>query len=152
MLATATILLSPSARYLCMYFRSTRNFYLEMKVKDVDDLDEHYQANLLCQRAYVCKKNGASRSNRLFAVHIRTFCDGRTGGRTLVHPHCLLECCKMKTVTIEKFPIEFQQYYNIINTISSLLFNLRGKMPTRRKRHRANVRKLVLKCIFHVKI
>ena len=39
-----------------------------MKVKDVDDLDDNWQAT--------CAKIGASTSSRLFSVHNCTFHDG----------------------------------------------------------------------------
>ena len=57
---------------------------LKLKVKDIDDLDENWQARYLVKMC-MCAKFDASRSSRLFAVHNRTFryrTDARTNERT----------------------------------------------------------------------
>ena len=61
--------------YQCIRFEF---FTLKMIIKDVEELDDSWQVNVPCQRAYVFK----NWSNRLFAVHNRTFHEGRTHERT----------------------------------------------------------------------
>ena len=56
-----------------------------MKVKEVENSGENWQADLSCQRE-LCAKIGASRFSRLRAVHNRTYRDARTDERADVQP------------------------------------------------------------------
>ena len=65
---------------------------LEMKAKDVDDSVANRQANFLCQRA-TSAKIGASRPDRLFAVHIVT------DVRTSVQHARITQCNSVETIS-----------------------------------------------------
>ena len=64
------------------YCTRLKSLTLKMKVKNVGDFDENWQANLSWQREYVCRNGCFYRSNHLFAVHNRTFREERTDERT----------------------------------------------------------------------
>ena len=58
---------------------------LKMKIKDCNDMDDNWQANLLYQRAYTYSKIGVcAKSSRLFVVHFVT--DGRADVPTTILP------------------------------------------------------------------
>lgn len=79
-----------------------------MKVNDVNDLGEKWQANLLCQMHV--PKIGASSVH--FAPDVRTY--ERTDVRTYGHAHCVMKlhrsCVKMKKKCSKK---QFRKIYKI---------------------------------------
>ena len=58
---------------------------MKIMVTDVDDSDENWLTNSSCQPAYT-RKNGASRSCRLFPVHNCRFREGRADARMNANP------------------------------------------------------------------
>ena len=62
---------------------------MKKKVKDVDDLDENWLANIPCQNAHAFKNVLLLGSELFFAVHNRTL-RGRTYGSTNGRTHTLV--------------------------------------------------------------
>ena len=81
-------------------------FDLEIEVKDVEDLDEIWPANVACQRAKVS------------AIH-NSLPDGRMRGRTNVHTNCAHAHCSVKMKVHEQRSSRSLTFFYSSNSILS---------------------------------